>query len=370
MKMKMLKVMILSTLLLTATGCWDQKLLKENTLAFSISYDTTDKENQILGTSIIRILKQIGGGQTQPINIIVESKGRTPREIRKKWDTAVPGIYAPNKVQVILFGEELAKKGIYSILDIFYRDQTNNINAKPIITKGKASSILKMKEIKHVLISQGLSALLHSTEERSITPEESLATIFPVIFDPGTDLFLPYFEKTNKETVEVKGVALFHGDKFTGHVLTDKQATILLLLTKKEGKYTRFTFPMGNKEHEKYLSISVFNSKQKTKLKINNKNQIKADISLKLNVTINEYINGRMDEKDKLNELLSEKLTLLAKSVTNELQAANCDALAIRREIMIKHPELSEKYNQKKQYQEIEINPKVTVNILNTGVLN
>jgi hypothetical protein len=77
-----------------------------------------------------------------------------------------------------------------------------------------------------------------------------------------------------------------------------------------------------------------------------------------------------MDEKDKLNELLSEKLTLLAKSVTNELQAANCDALSIKREIMIQHPELKEKYNQKKQYQKIEINPKVTVNIVNTGVLN
>lgn len=77
-----------------------------------------------------------------------------------------------------------------------------------------------------------------------------------------------------------------------------------------------------------------------------------------------------MDEKDKLNNFLSEKLTLLAKSVTKELQAANCDALAIRREIMIRHPELLEKYNQKKQYQEIEINPKVTVNIVNTGVLN
>ncbi|MBY6087029.1 hypothetical protein ABEP17_18055 [Priestia flexa] len=62
-----------------------------------------------------------------------------------------------------------------------------------------------------------------------------------MLFDEGKGLALPY-AKFNKEnmSVEIKGIALFNGEKFSGITLKDEEAKALLLSNKKN-KYMTMT---------------------------------------------------------------------------------------------------------------------------------
>src|SRR4051794_39538869 len=118
--MKLLKVLCLCSLLITTAGCWDQNFLKQQSLAFSVGYDAAGKK--IKSMSIVRSLKPTGNGQTEPFNNTYEVIGTTPLDVRAAMNEITPGTYSMNKLRVILMGEELVKKDVYPLFDLYFRE--------------------------------------------------------------------------------------------------------------------------------------------------------------------------------------------------------------------------------------------------------
>lgn len=374
MRKKMAICLVMMMLFLS--GCWDQQLLKENNLVLGIGLDVTDDE-QILNTAVIRVLSPESGGSGRPpsTNVIYGATGNTFRQTRSKIEKQLGGSYAPNKLRVLVLGEELAKKDIYPILDIMFRDPRNSLGAKIVVAQGTAEELLNINKSKEVFISEKLLEAVLSSEEHTLIPTETIQGICPDLFDPGKDFAIPYVIKKDPSSFEINGIALFHDKKFTGQVLEGEDATILLLMNGEEGDVARFTLNVNPEEaihQNKFISISTYLKEDSIKVKVDQNKKITAEITLKLDITAIEYPKNQLADKTeikKINNEISKQLTQKAEHVIKELQDTNCDYFGIGRKIMAFHPELWKNINWADTFPTIAFKTKIEAEITGTGII-
>src|SRR5699024_5022541 len=130
--------------------------------------------------------------------------------------------YAPenfdrSKAKIILLGETLAKKGVFTTLDAIYRDLRGPLHAGIAIVSETAEDALTVDKKYNMLISDYYLNLLHSAGNVGLTEAQNVQDICPIILTDGEDVAIPYI-KVNKDKKEAKveGIALFMDDQMTG----------------------------------------------------------------------------------------------------------------------------------------------------------
>jgi len=362
--------------LLFLSSCWDQRLLKEAKVVYGFGGDL-EKDGNMLLTAVIRTNSQSSKGTRQPesTNVIVQAVAPTLSDSRTKISRKISGDYAVSKTRLLLFSNEMAKEDIYPVLDIIYRDPRSSLGAKVVVSKGRSDEILKLKMIEETLISEEILKIITTAETYTIVPNENVQSICPTIFDPGEDIALPLVEKTKDNMIDVTGVALFNGRKYTGYNITEEDPTLLLLLKDQMKKFAKFTLNVNPKEKDmrnKFVSIDVKKSKIKKELKISKNNDITLDIKLNLKVETLEYPKDELSKKkviNRLNEEISKQLTAKARKIIQTLQEANCDFFGIGRDLIAFHPKVWKQIDWMKTYPKIKINPVVKVEVVGTGII-
>lgn len=176
------------------SGCWDQNLLKDARLYLAASFDM-DNEGKIIDVVSSPIIKKADqGGSSAETYQLITGIGITPRAARKEIDKRSSKTFNASKLRVLIVGDELAKKDIYPILDLFYRDAKSSLSAKVFIAEGMGKDILQLN-IKEQEISEYLFELIESQEVSALIPEENLQSICAEMFDPGEDFILPYISQ-------------------------------------------------------------------------------------------------------------------------------------------------------------------------------
>ncbi|CRK83267.1 Ger(x)C family spore germination protein [Neobacillus massiliamazoniensis] len=353
------------------TGCWDQTPLQKEAMIMAASIDKVKKDS-ILSTVAIRGSEQMMGGQTRPINTIISETGHNLKETRLKVNKITVGEYSSNKLRVILLGEELAKDSIVPYIDSYLRDPKLTLSAKVAVVKGKASKIIKEKTYQHKLIGEALAKELETMEKNSVIPIENQQTIRNKISDEGKDLVLPYIEKKSDNTIGVTGVALFHGDRFTGATLKNYEPELLILLLGKKKEDSRMTVKYRNGENMKdFLSFNVHRFKRKMKINLRD-GKPQVVLNTKMMIEINDYSGKSLQDKkelDKFNQNLSYIIEKDMNNVVYKLQNANCDALGIGRKLIAYHPDTWKKMKWNEEYPKIPITVHLEVKTINRGII-
>jgi Ger(x)C family germination protein len=365
------KQTILVFLCLLLTGCWDQHLMKNAVLVQILSLDLTSKEDILLGVSIPIIEESSGGPQALVKSETFSASGHTPRDSRLKIDREISGILDTSKNKLILFGERMASTGIYSPLDVIWRDPRNSLGATLGIVEGEAVKLLGIKPKHETNVSEYIQDALTSAEENSIIPNQTIQTLASEMLDPGEDVLLPYLKMNKKKSVIVIGLALMNEKKYSGN-LPPQESTLLLLLNNKIGKNARFTKRVNKNEQQglkNYISFNV--SKMKRKLNVHVKNgEVSVQLKLHLKINVEEYPKGDVPKDiDRLNQLLSKELTNDSKQVITKLQKANCDAFGIGRRLIAFHPKTWDRLDKKEYFKNIKFNTSVKVEIIKQGIV-
>ncbi len=340
------------------TGCWDQHSLKDSALVLSIAFDQLTNDS-IKATASVRtnISK---GDQTEATNYIINDQGASVRDVRNNIDYQIPGSFSANKLLVMLLGENIAKNNLYPYFDNFFRFIRSPLTSRVAIVKGQASSIIEMKTYKDIFISESLSEMLEAGESISVIPKETQETIYKKMDDPGTDIVLPFLEKTDDETIKIKGVALLENNQFTGKILNNKQSKLLLLMQDKKNHTMSLSEQLGS--NNEVISFKVKSIKRN--LQIKNEKQPKVKIDLKIKIDLTEFTGEDLASNIKKKEIenkIAENIEKELKEVVSILQDANCDALGIGRYLMAYHTNTWNKLNWEKDYSKVpfEINTKV-----------
>ncbi|WP_066172447.1 Ger(x)C family spore germination protein [Bacillus marinisedimentorum] len=372
MKYKWLFIIIPTLLLLS--GCWDLQLLKETRLVYGAAFDL-EGEN-VKDTVAIRTVAS--NPEVPEGNEIVSVTAKTIRAAKQLVDTKISGRFGSSKILIYLIGDEMAKKDIYPLLDVLYRDPLGALSGKVAVTEGKGADMLYMRKKGETLISEHIRELLESEEASGVVPELTLQTVCTYMFDEGHDFMLPYLNVDQEnDTINLKGTALFNKETFTGEVLDIEESEIIMLLSRYALKDGSFTKKVKDDDEEQwmnnYISFDIWDIKNDTSFSFNGK-QITANVDVELTVNVTEYPEDRLDEpatQKKLNKKLSEILTKEAEDAVKKVQGANSDVFSFGRDLLAFHSDKLEGGKLGDNYfKEMKITPTIKVKIKNTGVLD
>ncbi|WP_078378723.1 Ger(x)C family spore germination protein [Sutcliffiella halmapala] len=366
-------IISVSAALLLLTGCWDQQLLKDRIMIKAVAFDETN-EGDLKMTLALTVIDS-----EKIYEEILYEVGATPRNIRTKIERSVHENLDASKNRVVLISEDLAKKDIYPILDVFYRDPSSALVAKFAITEGEAGEIINESKKGNILTGEFISDLIINAEDNTFVPDVNLQVISPYLFDPVYDFTVPILRmKYNK--VYIDGLALFN-DKRMGGKLTSEEATLFLLQINKLAKDTFYTIPVLNDGQEVKDNISIAVLDAKSKMTIHDEEELTVNLDLNLQVGVIEFPEDDIFSQEKVDELntkISIYLTEKANTIIRKLQAANCDGFGIGRKLYAYHPKTweqllnrgEESVSWKEIYPTIKIEPSVKVEIQNSGIIN
>ncbi|HDX9707867.1 TPA: Ger(x)C family spore germination protein [Bacillus thuringiensis] len=371
--MQHIKLIIAILCLVFCSSCQDQYLLKDVSLVSSMTFDLTE-EGKLLNTVS---LPRIPNDKFGKANVLtVSAIGNTPRENQTKIDAKISGTLDISKLRLLVLGEHLAKENILPNLDSFYRDPKSPLTAQMVLAEGKASDVLKLK-VADETISDYLSRLLQSAENSTLLPHKQMQSIRSELLDPGQDFLLPYIKIDKiKNIINIKGLAMFDGDKYSGKFLSPVQSTLYLLLLNKKGKSTRFTEKINNSHRpvmRDYITVDLKKMQRKLILEVNKSNKITATIDLNLKMEATEYPSGYLNSKQQrkhLSKELSQKFTHRAENIINKMQRANCDGFGIGRNLIASHPKTWRRIQWKKDYSKVKFIPRVQVEIIDSGIVD
>jgi Ger(x)C family germination protein len=372
----MRKIFCFLPALILLTGCWDQTMLNQTKLITAGGFDYT-KDGKVLTTAAVPQSVATDAGKGNIVNQIFSASGYTARQSRLRLDRKVAERLDASKNQIILFGEDAAKKDLYQILDVFYRDPKSALNAKLAVAKGKASDVISTR-FEEPKMSTGVGEYLRdsirSAEESATVPKENIQTICPIMFDPGQDFALPYLEPM-KKTVRIRGVALFHEHKMVGTIreplsviytmLTGEKRTIAMNTTKK-------IFNNKKPELMNYVTIKIKKNNRSFNVDVSPEGNISAKIKLKMKVVVTEYPSDNLStpaEVKIIEKKISKKMTEDAQKVIKKLQEMNSDPYGVGRHVLAYHYPVWEKLDWKKEYPNIDFTASIDVDVIGHGII-
>ncbi|WNB90676.1 Ger(x)C family spore germination protein [Bacillus sp. NEB1478] len=359
------------------TGCWDTTALNQTKLITAGGFDYTKKGDVTTTASIPQTTTSVAGGQSL-VNQAFFATGHTARQSRLRLDRKVSERLDASKNQIIIFGEDAAKKDIYPLLDVFYRDPKSALNAKLAVTKGRAGDVISNKYLETEKGATGIGEYLRdvvkSSEEAATVSKENIQSICPVMFDPGQDFTLPYIIPL-KHTAKVDGVAVFHGEKMVGKLLGPESVLYVMLTGKHYTKAMSTTKKISTDRKSKLNNYTTFKVKRNRRIldvTVSPSGEISVDLHLKTTVVITEYPHDNLNtpaEVMKVEKALSKVLTKESQRIVAKLQKMNADTFGIGSELMAFHYPLWKKLDWEKEYPKIPIHTKVDITVIGHGII-
>ncbi|GHH99848.1 Ger(x)C family spore germination protein [Neobacillus kokaensis] len=375
---KTIKRLIVSSVIpIFLTGCWDQRLLKEQKLISLVGYDM-NSNGEVIASMAYPVRKggvTTGTQSASSQSTILTTHGKTALDSLMHADLKISERIDISKAQVILFGEKIAKVGLYQVIDHIYRNPKGALGAKVAIVEGSTAEAVNLKQEEAEIIGRYYDEFLKSGRATGFYTNYNVQSVCPLLLKHTKDPLLPLLQiqPTQNRAVTV-GMAMFNNEKMTGKLNIDESKMFILLDGSKKQKVSLLVRTNNHyKNRQKnYVVIEVLGTKPKTKLHVKNKS-ITADLSLKLYYRITEYPKNHLTTPmllDELNKAIKENLTQLAQQTITKMQEANCDGFGIEEQIKVHHHKLWEKQYKNTALKNITIKPRLQLELTNSGIID
>lgn len=229
------RLTVLLVCLSLLTGCWDRRELEERTSILAFAIDIAEgKEHLYKVTVQIPIPIKIagssgqGGGSSEDAVKIMSVTGRTITDAANNLQLRLNQKLFLGHTRVLAVSEEVARKGIGDVMDAFRREPQIRRLMWPIVVKGEAATLLKIKPQLSQIPVVFLMDLIESGSKMGTIPDQTLGDYFNQTSSKSMEAYLNYVQASETE-VRWKGVAVFRGHKMVG-ALNDIQSWSLLQL--------------------------------------------------------------------------------------------------------------------------------------------
>lgn len=300
------------------SGCWDRKEI--NDVAFVIGI-AVDKEGENYRSSLQIALpgqsgssgSEGGGGGTSGDKswFMLSNTAKTLRGTSLEGQKALSRrIYYAHR-RTMLIGEDLARDGVASMLDLFTRYPLNRFSALPVVTKGEAYAVMDTD----APIEKFPSEMVRELCFLNMRNPRSLKTFIDAILSDGVDPFLPVASKVDnvpkdwkdvKTNIKLDGLAVFKKDKLVGMI--DKAPADALILAMGEANAPEVMVKSPRGEGDIFIKLNENNSSLHPSIK-NDKVTVTIQLYAKGVVVDNESNYGDLRETEilKLNDAIHKK---------------------------------------------------------------
>ncbi|MDE3840054.1 Ger(x)C family spore germination protein [Bacillus methanolicus] len=313
MRIKNISCFILCFLFLS--GCVNTEIVDDVSFKLASGYDYVN-EKEMRGTFLV---PEFLPDKTIK-NVTYSAVSSGPFEITKEIQRQVSDPIVRGSLEGILFGNELAKKGIKDLLDSFERDASIGGTLHLGITEGDAKDVLEGE-----FGTRGNAVYLdrmfkHNMDHQDL-PESNLKIFLSDYYQKGKDGYLPLLKKINKKRVKINGLCLFKEDKVVDELSVDKLFFFKLMTD----QYAEGTYKV--EINGKKASIESISSKYKMKFAGRNPYKIKLNIKLKGEITDYTGKNLTMKIKDNIEKTMEKDINEQCSKLISRFQEKSIDPL-------------------------------------------
>lgn len=298
-------------------GCVEQKIIDDINIMSAVGYDAKE-DGKVKGTIVIPVYK----ADKSISNESFVSVAKVSKEINRQSQMKSADPLENGGIEVVLFGKELAERGVFEITDTFERDAAIGSRLYLAVVDGKADEVLE-KNLGNLGTGSYLSTLLEHNMRHRELPQSNLHLFMYSYYSEVKDAFLPYVKLTGNK-VKIIGIALFDKDK-TIDYLNDKDMFFFKLLMEnfRNGAYT---FKVG-KDY-----VTTYNITMKRKYDIKDTlTQPKVNLQVKLEAHIREFSGKTLDPKvvDRARKSLEEQINKRTEELLNRFRDKGIDPVGI-----------------------------------------
>jgi spore germination protein KC len=217
-------IAVLASMLLLS-GCWDRTEINDVAFVLSTALDL-EKDGQVRLTVLIPLPGQMGGqgggggGTSGDKSYYLDSEvGPTYRDAHMKLQRRMSRRMFLAHRRTILVGEELARQGIRDVFDSSPRSPETRMSTYMIVTKGKAYEMLEASPRFERFPSESIRELAKDQTVADMNMKDVALGLSSQGGDPTAvymDVSTSQKGDSPSKEIEIKGYALFSGDKMIG----------------------------------------------------------------------------------------------------------------------------------------------------------
>lgn len=273
--MKIRSFFLVLAAVITLSGCVEKEIIDDVNIEMGVGYDLVE-DDKIEGTVMIPIFnpdKKIG-------NFTYSATATSSRDLIQEIQRKSAQPLVTGSLEIALFGEGIAKKGIREFTDAFERDASIGARVYFAVADESAKRILSGtygNRGNAVHLSQLIE---HNMETRNLPITNMHLYLFD-LYQEGKDPYLPILKKVEPEIIDIVGIALFKDDKLMSELPPDKMFFFKLLTDKfSEGS---FKLDVG----KEIVVIKDLDSKHK--IKLTKRDPYSITVEIKIKGLIREY---------------------------------------------------------------------------------
>lgn len=369
---KRIYIIFISLVILTQTGCWDQKIYERIGFMLQLGLEV-DQDDKILYTVSVPVVDTDAEGNVE----ILSTKGNLLRESRENIRHFSGKAVEGGKIQHIYFSNDLAQRGIGEFLEIFMRNTENPVLANIIVVEGSPKELMetssKYKDKPRPAFY--VNDLLVDARQSAYTPETRVYDFMIKKYSESIDPITPII-RFDENVIEIIGTALFHGDRMVGNIDTDKTGLLLAMMNVKKNVSYIYSKPLKRDKQEGRKSgaaILIRDSGRKINIDfVEGKPLI--NIKLDMSASLEEY-----DEEHKLDdpgvekeieELIALSIQEDCKEILKYLQEIGSDPLGIGEMLRAKHNKYWKSVEWQEVYKGITFDVNIDLNIQIYGAIS
>lgn len=320
---KLVAVLVLILLLLTISGCWDNKDVTEISIISAIGLDKGEDGSLEVTFRISKPTQgQAGGGEQSGGEVksftLLTVKSDTLMDAINDAHTTISRDFYLAHMQLLVIGEELARtESIRDILDLLERDREANVQSRILISRGiKAKTVLEAhSDVEYISIIH-LTNILKNSPKVAKMRDVELIDVYREKTTEGSEPFFSIVQLSKDseggsdkssikmEDLRVAGVGIFKQGKMIGSL--DPTQTWATLFVEGECQGGVITIP-NPLVQDKVVTIKINRSRSKKSVKVmGEKDPTSPQESLSLSVEVNAQ--GNIAHQQGAGDLTSEDM--------------------------------------------------------------
>ncbi|MBE7024922.1 MAG: Ger(x)C family spore germination protein [Ruminococcaceae bacterium] len=374
---KIFVTFLLLLLCLSLTGCWDRREIGNVTIVMGFAVDTGDKEDeieitaQVANTSTISAASEKGsggggGGNEKPyLNLTSSAKSVLPA-VRSSVTKSGSKLYMSHNY-VILFGQEVAEKGLGKYIDFFLRDHELRLDMNLLVARGRGADILDADTGFQSIPALHIHELVNAQEKISTGMTVSVLDFVNRLAAGRSAPLIPIIETREEgetQVLNMRGTAVFSDDAMIGE-LNERETRGLLWITNKVEQAV-LVIPIG----EDNVTVEVQRSSGSMSAETDENGQVTMVLRVDARGAIgSEQGQGNYTTKDGTNALLA----AFAGEIEGEIRACleksrrlQADVFAFSDVIYRRHPGLWDKM-QGEPFYNLPVRIEVKTNLSSSG---
>ncbi|WP_409273836.1 Ger(x)C family spore germination protein [Neobacillus sp. SCS-31] len=352
----------LSLLSLLLAACERTKIIDQLSIVNTIGFDIQE-DGQLKATSLFPDYTK---SKSQENPEIRKTRGNTSTMLIQRTNVQSKNPIELSKTQVIVFGEDFAKRGIGHIVDTVFNNPLIATDIQVAVVTPSASKYLEtVKKSGSLTIADTITQNYNT----SSLPRSNLHIFLNNYYGQGRDPYMPLLKHGSESNVYVDGVALFKDDRYKVS-LDNNQVFFLGILD--EYKHSGY-FELPIKKGSKKGTFVIRTMKNKPEWRnINPGPEPKLDLSLNAFFIIREY-------PDWINLHEQKDIHLLEKAINKKLKIEIAKLITICKENGVDPLGLGDRFRAhdrnwdkekfyKDQYKKMKVNIKIETTVIQAGI--